>query len=376
MPVVNKAVKTIGMLAAGLGIAGCVTAGTSQGNPRTAPATGARPAEVTCQAAFAPSPLLALIGRGFPNGNVYNLYDVRDSTRPRLLCQLSGVLWVHFLSATELGYVKRSGEAPGSTNTLVRLDLAARNAQTVVSGQQPIDDLSWSLDRSAVAYRSQDQVFVRHGTAAPIEVPLPPMDFLGQDFAGSNYQQALHLSSDGHYLSIVDTRSGRLQVFDAATGAMVWGATPGTASDIRTMAIWSRYGHRLYWRDNAGVHRWDPPNAVTTLVPGLTWYDPSVSPDGNRIAYTVRSQETFVPHVEVLDLRTGQRQSASPTLRAGGVFASSSTIWYGGETFTPNQLPGLSRTGQLFSYDLASHQETLLPLAAGDWLELDVSGAP
>lgn len=375
-PVVNKAAKTIGTLAAGLGIAGCVTAGTSQGNPPTAAATGALPTEVACQATFAPSPLLALVGRGFPNGNVYNLYDVRDSTRPRLLCQLSGVLWVHFLSATELGYVKRSGDAPGSTNTLVRLDLAAHNSQTLVSGQQPIDDFSWSTDRSAVAYRSQDQVFVRHGNAAPVAVTLPPMATLGEDFAGSSFQQALRLSSDGHYLSIVDTRSGRLQVFDAATGAMVWGATPGTASDIRTMAVWSRDGHRLYWRDNAGVHRWDPPNTLTTIVPGLTWYEPSVSPDGNSVAYTVRSQQTFVPHVEVLDLRTGQRQSASPTLRAGAVFASSSTIWYGGETFTPNQLPSSSRTAQLFSYDLASHQETLLPLAAGDWLELQVSAAP
>jgi Tol biopolymer transport system component len=283
---------------------------------------------------------------------------------------------VDFLSATELGYLKRSGDAPGSTNTLIRLDLATHGAQTVVSGQQAIDDFSWSGDRSAVAYRLQDEVFVKHGNAAPIAVTLPTMGTLGEDFAGSDFQQALHLSSDGHYLSIVDTRSGRLQVFDAAAGTLVWGATPGSVSDIRTMAIWSRDGHRLYWRDNAGVHQWDPPNTVTTLVPGLTWYDPSVSPDGNRVLYTVRSKETFIPHVEVLDLRTGQRQSASPTLRAGAVFASSSTIWYGGETFTPNQLPSSSRTGQLFSYDLASHRETVLPLAAGDWLKLQVNGAP
>jgi Tol biopolymer transport system component len=315
--------------------------------------------------------LLALVGRGVANGNVYNIYDVRDSMRPRLLCQLSGVLGVHFLSATELGYLKRSAEAPGSTNTLIRLDLATHTMRTMVTVQQPIDDFSWSTDRSAVAFRLQDQVFVRHGNSAPIAVTLPPMAGLGQDFAGYNFQQAVRLSSDGRYLSVVDTRTGRLQVFDATTGAAIWGATPGTAFDIRTMAIWARDGHRLYWRDNAGVHRWDPPNAVTTLVPGLIWYDPAVSADGRSVVYTLRGEQTFIPHVEVMDLQTGQRQSASETLRAGAIFASSSTIWYGGETFTPNQLPQSSRTGQLFSYNLASRQETVLPLTAGDWLELE-----
>lgn len=361
----SRALKSIGTLAAGLSIASCTTAGTSQNPTPTAPAL---PAEVTCQATFAPSPLLALVGRALPDGNVYNLYDMRDSMQPRILCSLSGVLGVHFLSATELGYLKRSGD--GSGRTLIRLDLLTHSVQTVVSGQQPIDDFSWSSDRSVVAFRLQDQVFVRHGNAAPIALTLPPMAGLGADFAGYNFQQALRLSSDGRYLSIVDTRFGRLQVFDAATGALVWGATPGTAFDIRTMAVWTRDGHRLYWRDNAGVHRWDPPSAVTTIAPGVIWYDPAVSAEGRRVAHTVRNAQTFVPHVEILDLQTGQSQSVSPPLRAGAVFASSSTIWYGGETFTPDQLPSSSRTGQLFSYDLASHQETVLPLGAGDWLEL------
>jgi len=360
--------KTIGTLAAGLSIASCTPAATSQNPTPTAPAL---PAEVRCQAAVAPSPLLALVGSGVATGNIYNLYDARDSMRPRLLCQLSGVLGVHFLSPTELGYIKRSSEAPGSTNTLIRLDLVTHKVQTVVSGQQPIDDFSWSTDRTAVAFRLNDQVFVRHGNTAPIRVPLPPMAGLGEDFAGYSFQQALHLSGDGRYLSIVETRSGRLQVFDATTGALVWGATPGTAFDIRTMAVWTRDGHRLYWRDNAGVHRWDPPSAVTTIAPGVIWYDPSVSAEGRRVAHTVRNAQTFVPHVEILDVQTGQSQSVSPPLRAGAVFASSSTIWYGGETFTPDQLPSSSRTGQLFSYDLASRQETVLPLTAGDWLELE-----
>jgi hypothetical protein len=355
------------LLAAGLCIAGCTTAGTSQ---TPTPAPSALPAELTCQAGFAPSPLLALVGSSRPSGRIYDLYDVRDSLNPRLLCGLSGVVGAHLLSATELGYVKSSGDGSGPSNTLIRIDLATHKAQTLVSGQQPIDDFSWSADRSAVAYRMQDQVFVKRANAAPITVTLAPMAGLGEDFAGYNYQQALHLSRDGHYLSIVDTRSGRLQVFDASTGAMVWSATPGTTSDIQTMAIWSSTGHELYWRDNAGVHRWDQPNTVTTLVPGLIWYNPSVSPDGSSAVYTVRSAQTFAPHVEVLDLQTGQRQSASEAMRAGPLFASSRTIWYAGEMLTPNQLPGSSPTGHLYSYNLATHQETALPLSAGDWFEL------
>ncbi|MDQ6713481.1 MAG: hypothetical protein M3Z28_09895 [Candidatus Dormibacteraeota bacterium] len=377
----TTALKAIGTLAAVLGIASCGTAAPSQGNlsPSGSATPGAisaaaLPSDVSCQATFAPSPLLGLVGRsagsGSPSAIVYDVYDLREGMPPRLLCSLSGASRAHFLSATEIAYARTIGGPSASTSSLIRLDLVTHHIQTVASGRQSIGEFSWSSDKSVVAYGWRDQVFIRHGNSAPIAVAVPQMTHLGVDFAGYNYQEALRVSSDGRYLAVVETAFGRLQVFDTATGAMIWGAPPGTVLDIRTMAIWSHAGHRLYWRDNAGVHGWDPPTAVTTRVPGLIWYDPSLSPDGGTVAYTVRDAQTFVPHVELLDLQTGSRQVLSRPLRASPVFATSSTIWYSGETLTPNQLPPSSPTGQLFSYNLATHQETRLSLSAEAGFEL------
>src|SRR5260370_37233787 len=77
-------------------------------------------------------------------------------------------------------------------------------------------------------------------------------------------------------------------------GALVAGDKIG--SSFHTMAAWSRSSDRLYYRDAAGVHSWDPPATVANLAEGLIWNSPSVSPDGRYVAYTV-SPDTG-PHVE------------------------------------------------------------------------------
>ncbi|MDQ6712813.1 MAG: hypothetical protein M3Z28_06435, partial [Candidatus Dormibacteraeota bacterium] len=214
-----------------------------------------------------------------------------------------------------------------------------------------------------------DQVWIKQGDGAPRSVSLPPMRHLGVDFAGYNYQEAVKVSADGRYLVVVSTKFGRLQVFDTASGTLVWGAPAGSVYDIRTMAIWSRGGHRLYWRDNAGVHTWDPSQGAITLIPGLIWYEPSLSPDGHSIAYTVRDPQTFAPHVEVRDLDTGSVVPLPHSLRAGPLFTSPGAIWYRQEKPTPGP-GGFSGTGVLFSYDLHTRQESELPLHAEFGLEL------
>src|SRR5258708_25647213 len=75
-------------------------------------------------------------------------------------------------------------------------------------------------------------------------------------------------------------------------GALVAGDKIGAS--FHTMAAWSRTSDRLYYRDAAGVHSWDPPATVGTLAEGLIWYSLSVSPDGRYVAYTV-SPDTGPP---------------------------------------------------------------------------------
>jgi hypothetical protein len=265
-----------------------------------------------------------------------NLHTLIDSfanpTKPQTLCSLSPEAGTpKFISATEIGYATANATSDPNVNvtTIQRLSLRSGSQPTTVATVQGnVMDVAWSPDASSFAYLTYataanlgsgagNQLWLKIGNAAPKPVsPLIPL--FGRDGSVSD-QTIVRFSPDGKYLLMVDTfvsgaapalpKLAEFQVLSAHDGSLVWvppsalGASGNKIGPFITMAAWSQTSDRLYYRDLAGVHTWDPPTTVGMMAAGLVWYSPSMSPDGSSLAYAANL--TTQPRLEIRNLANG-----------------------------------------------------------------------
>jgi hypothetical protein len=290
------------------------------------------------------------------------LVDLSDLTRPRTLCTLTNAYsLVRFYSATEISYVPYSGltTPTGTPSRLVRTDVTHQSTQTYATAASgTIEAWDWSPDGKTLAYFAGGQLWLKTGnqSAAPIA------SFQGQGGRGGGWDDeiAIRFSPSGTYFVLVHTVTipNTFQIRRATDGAVVW-SSPSTdvrAPGFATMAVWSRGVDRLWFRDGSGVRRWDPSGTVTTMVPGLKWYEPSISPDGGTIAYVVVDAQVN-PRVELLDLPSLKVQALPSPLRWGPMFVSTGLLLY-----VRAQGGGVPGQGVL-AYNLTTRLETALPYA-------------
>jgi WD40 repeat protein len=307
-----------------------------------------------------------------------------------MLCTTSWASGFRFISSTEVGYAITTSlwnQPGGARSVIARMSWTDLKPAVVADVPGDVMDFAWSPDGSSLAYLlytsapgigsgAGNQLWLKTGDAAPRALtPLIPLYGRG----GSISDQILvRFSRDGKYLLMVDTFvSGPLpdspehasfQVRAMPAGNLVW--VPPTALmygdkigwKFVTMAAWSRNSDRLYYRDLDGVHTWDPPRAVASMSPSLTWFSPSVSPDGRFIAYAVNM--TDQPHVEVRDLVTNDvRVIRGP--RGAPFFLANSQLFVAEYAPSTQQGPGVqaySQTGKAFVIDLRTIVETGVPM--------------
>jgi len=141
----------------------------------------------------------------------------------------------------------------------------------------------------------------------------------------------------------------------------------GKAATMPSDAVWGTDG-RVYFWDSQGVSVADPSTGLTrTLLPGVRWYDPSVSPDGRYIVFAVRDEQGL-PTLELLDTATGNVVPGFGISAAShATFVSDNVIWYHQEPACSGD--GCTRTGwsteptgqttqvldPLLSFDLSTH---------------------
>ncbi len=170
----------------------------------------------------------------------------------------------------------------------------------------------------------------------------------------SSYGYALQGVDIGHeYLNVV---AGRSTVFAEAPPTGGWGPLFGPL-----MAVWSPLSDTLYYRKQGDLWRWTPTAGSVKFKAGINWIDPSVSPDGKYIVYTVRGSNG-TPTVHLMDAATGNVLSQ---LGAGSrdvpFFLTNDLIWLHGD------LSGC--TGSVptnYIYDLRDHTESPSVI---DWVQ-------
>jgi Tol biopolymer transport system component len=231
--------------------------------------------------------------------------------------------------------------------------------RTFVSAETgTIEAWDWSPNGTTLAYFAGDQLWLKAGSQPAASVA----SFKKQLGRGGGWDDeiAIRFSPTGTYFVLVYTATvpNTFQIRRASDGGVVW-ASPSSdfqSPSFATMAIWSRGVDRLYFRDGNGLRTWDSSGTVTTLMPGLRWYEPSISPDGRAIAYVVLDAAAN-PRVELLDPQTLKVRALPSPHRWSPMFASATLLLYGGAD--ANGLPGQG----VFAYNLTTGLETALPYA-------------
>ncbi|HYM96480.1 MAG TPA: hypothetical protein VET26_04210, partial [Candidatus Sulfotelmatobacter sp.] len=97
------------------------------------------------------------------------------------------------------------------------------------------------------------------------------------------------------------------------------------------MAVWSPTSEELYYRQGGDVWKWTPTHGAERFLSGVAWYYPSISSDGNHLAYAVVRSDGL-HNVYLVDLVNG----GAPRLIGNGarnlpVFLNGSQLWYRSE---------------------------------------------
>ena len=166
----------------------------------------------------------------------------------------------------------------------------------------------------------------------------------------------LLFSPDGQSISFVQNYGGPSLYVWTLAGVLL--AKDVGQSDM--MSVWS--GSALFFRDKAGVERWQA-GVKSLLLPGVAWIRPKASSVGGQIVYEVRDG-AGLGHVRILDTSSGNTRELAKSRREPA-FLSPHLIWYKGERSCGlGDPPPCGRgvrttdTGTTYIYDLQDGSET------------------
>ena len=100
------------------------------------------------------------------------------------------------------------------------------------------------------------------------------------------------------------------------------------ASQFPGMAVWSPISDTLFYRRGSDVWKWTAKSGAQRYLAGVSWYYPSITPDGTHLAYVVRRPDGL-HDLYLVDLtRAGTPQRIGEGTRNGPVFLNNTQLWY------------------------------------------------
>ena len=288
------------------------------------------------------------------------LYDPSTNTTETLLrSQLLDE--PRFVSSDRISYILN--------NQLIVRDLGSQHSE-VVSDVGGLTTYAWAPGGSPV-YLSDgmdgDLLVAGSGSAGKTLARWA----LGGEPPQAGAQFDIQFSHDGHYFVVVDTLAAgpaqspearRLQV-RRANGELAF-APPDTSKTFPSASepLWSAKDDVLYFQASDGIHAWDANSGTESLkLPGLRWYHPTASQDGQYLAYSTLDAAK-VPSVEVYDL---QRHTVvfSRKLRWGPLFVTADTLWYLEQSPCTQSCGAVNAksTGKILAYQLSTGNAIELP---------------
>jgi WD40-like Beta Propeller Repeat len=152
------------------------------------------------------------------------------------------------------------------------------------------------------------------------------------------------------YLNVLSNQAAAFALIPPAAG---WGQAGGPR-----MALWSPVSGQLYYEQQGNVWRWTTAAGAARFRTGLSWIDPTISPDGKRIAYSVRGSNG-VSIVRIIDATSGADLGTESTDgRSHPFFLTDDLLWVRGD-----QSGCATGNRSTFVYDLRDQTETQSSLA-------------
>jgi hypothetical protein len=132
------------------------------------------------------------------------------------------------------------------------------------------------------------------------------------------------------------------------TGGWPSGAAPG-------MAVWSPTSDTLFYRQGGDVWKWTTAGGAQVYLPGVSWFSPTITPDGAHLAYAVQRPDGL-HDIYLVDLAgAGRPQRIGGGARSGPVFLNNTQLWY--LTESPGGCAGEGTRPKRLIYNLSDSSE-------------------
>jgi len=298
------------------------------------------------------------------------LYDVRTN-KTRQVTRGGTVRMPRWLDANHFSFIQ--GDNSGTAAVLRTVDLKSGTTTDVFTADTGINVYGWSPDGQTVAYITTDSSGYPHlryrsiadgGTQSVATLARA----LGRGINASD-ESLIQFSKDGSFVLVVYTPADgtgstippEQSQFQVRTSDGALSFSDDTSREP-TMGLFSRDGRTVYFRDSGGVRAWTTTTALTRTVRKVTWFDPSIAPDGSQVAFDTGSESTKV-RIRVLNLRALTVATVSGPGRAYPVFAGPHTVWAQEIVPCPTTCLGPTQPGtRVFSIDSRTLVERLLPI--------------
>ena len=100
-----------------------------------------------------------------------------------------------------------------------------------------------------------------------------------------------------------------------------------TQGEHPAMAVWSPTSETLYYRQGTDIWSWTAGSNPERYLPGVIWYNPTITPDGTHLAYSV-GRSDGLHDVYLVDLAHGGLPQLIGEGRNLPVFLNSTQLWY------------------------------------------------
>lgn len=291
--------------------------------------------KLTCTGSIAASDPVALVQLHAAAGSSveYLLRDYADVGHPRTVCNFGGATG-QLIDARHV-LISTSGIG-GAAYALVDLPevryhwfkLPVTPWTELLAVSPRLDQVAWLARDPAVS--GTDLVHITT-TAGDHVVAILPDANTGRCGSGDDSKTGAYTRS-GEHLLVLDQPLGidnSLSVLEDETAvlSMLPPAGGWPSGTQPAMALWSPVSETLYYRQGGDVWRWSAGSNPVRFLPGVTWYYPTISPDGSHLAYQVFGSSG--PQVYLVDLA----HAGSPKLIGKGprklpVFVNSTQLWF------------------------------------------------